>query len=73
MPAYGHYWPATLAGPGTVRISGTAGYGEGEAPELDQVALMLVAHMYHNRGDGQAEVPALLQRMLDPYRPIGLA
>lgn len=80
LPAYGQMWPLTLDGPGTVRISGTAGYADGEAPDLDQAALMLVAHWYQNReavsvlsGAAAVEVPLGVQMLIQPYRPTGLA
>jgi uncharacterized phiE125 gp8 family phage protein len=80
LPAYGAVWPVTLDGPGTVRISGTAGYADGEAPELDQAALLLVAHWYQNReavvaGAAAAaiELPLAVQMLIGPYRPAGLA
>jgi uncharacterized phiE125 gp8 family phage protein len=79
LPAYGQIWPLTLDGPGTVRISGTAGYADGEAPDLDQAALMLVAHWYQNReavsvGNTLAvELPLGVEMLVRPYRPSGLA
>lgn len=78
LPAYGEVWPLTLDGPGTVRISGTAGYADGEAPDLDQAALMLVAHWYMNReavnvGNITSELPLGVEMMIRPYRPSGLA
>jgi uncharacterized phiE125 gp8 family phage protein len=80
LPGYGETWPATLEGPAAVRISGTAGYADGEAPELDQAALMLVAHWYCNReaaavGPTAAaiELPLAVQMLIAPYRPQGLA
>lgn len=79
LPAYGATWPATLDGSGTVRISGTAGYGDGEAPELDQAALMLLAHWYQNReavsvgATVVAELPMAVEMLIRPYRPSGLA
>jgi uncharacterized phiE125 gp8 family phage protein len=62
-----------------VRISGTAGYADGEAPDLDQAALMLVAHWYQNReavsvGNTLAvELPLGVEMLVRPYRPSGLA
>lgn len=80
LPAYGESWPATLDGPGTVRVTYSAGYADGEAPELDQAALMLVAHWYQNReavvtGPTAAavELPWAVGMMIGPYRPQGLA
>lgn len=77
LPAYGASWPTAIDGAGTVRISGTAGYAAGEAPELDQAALMLVAHWYANREAVSAtaanELPIGVQAMIGPYRPVGLA
>jgi uncharacterized phiE125 gp8 family phage protein len=77
LPAFGEVWPATLDGSGTVRISGVAGYSDGEAPDLDQAALMLVAHWYENREAVSAtaanEVPLGVKMLLQPHRPAGLA
>jgi uncharacterized phiE125 gp8 family phage protein len=78
LPAFGETWPATLDGPGTERISGTAGYADGEAPELDTAALMLVAHWYKNReavnvGNSTSQLPLGVEMMIRPYRPRGLA
>jgi len=78
LPAFGATWPATLEGSGTVRISGTAGYGDGEAPDLDQAALMLVAHWYQNRegvssSASFSELPLAVCMLIGPYRPSGLA
>lgn len=81
QPAYGESWPVPLDGTGVVRITGTAGYGEGEAPDLDQAALMLVAHWYQNReavvasgGAASAvELPLGVEMLIRPYRPAGLA
>ena len=78
LPAFGATWPSTLEGPAAVRISGTAGFGDDEAPELDQAALMLVAHWYQNRdavsvGPAATELPLGVQMLIAPYRPKGLA
>jgi uncharacterized phiE125 gp8 family phage protein len=78
LPAYGEIWPATLDGPATVRIAYSAGFADGEAPELDQAALMLVAHWYQNREGvtaaiAMAELPLAVQMLIGPYRPKGLA
>jgi uncharacterized phiE125 gp8 family phage protein len=78
MPAYGETWPATLDGPGTVRVTYSAGYAEGEAPELDQAALLLVAHWYLNReavvaNGTPAVLPLAVEMLIRPYRPTGLA
>lgn len=79
LPAFGETWPTTLEGPAAVRISGTAGYADGEAPELDQAALMLVAHWYMNReavnvgSNIASELPLGVQSLIGPYRPKGLA
>jgi uncharacterized phiE125 gp8 family phage protein len=78
QPAYGAVWPVPLDGSAVVRITGTAGYADGEAPDLDQAALMLVAHWYQNReavnvGNLTTEIPLAVQMLLQPYRPSGLA
>jgi hypothetical protein len=79
LPAYGEVWPATLDGSGTVRITGTAGYADDEAPDLDQACLMLVAHWYLNREAGRrptapaVELPLAVEMLIRPYRPSGLA
>jgi uncharacterized phiE125 gp8 family phage protein len=78
LPAYGEVWPATLEGSGTVRISGTAGYADDEAPDLDQAALLLVAHWYLNReavvaNGTPAALPMAVEMLIRPYRPSGLA
>lgn len=77
-PAYGETWPTTLDGPGTVRIIGTAGYADGEAPALDTACLQLVAHWYQNReavnvGNITSEIPFGVKALLKPYMPKGLA
>jgi hypothetical protein len=66
--------------PATVRISGSAGFADGEAPELDQAALMLVAHWFVNREAvavgataAAVELPLAVQMLIAPYRPKGLA
>jgi uncharacterized phiE125 gp8 family phage protein len=78
LPAYGEVWPTTLPGPGTVRITYSAGFADGEAPDLDQAALMLVAHWYQNReavtvGSAPTELPLAVKMLIGPYRPSGLA
>ena len=80
LPAFGESWPTTLEGPAAVRITGTAGYADGEAPELDQAALMLVAHWYVNReavnsaaSAAAVELPLGVEMLIRPYRPSGLA
>lgn len=77
QPAFGERWPGALAGAGTVRITGTAGYAEGEAPELDTACLQLVAHWYLNReavatGTIATELPMTVKALIGPYRPPGL-
>lgn len=72
QPAYGSLWPVTLDGAGTVRIIGTAGYADGEAPELDTAVLLLVAFWYQNR-EGMNEVPAPVEALIRPFRPVGIA
>lgn len=75
-PAFDAVWPTSVRGSGTVRISGTAGYAEDEAPELDQAALMLVAHWYHNReavsGGPANELPLAVRMLIRPYCPPGV-
>lgn len=78
QPAYGESWPVTLDGPGTVRIIGTAGYVDDEAPALDTACLQLVAHWYQNReavnvGNITSEIPFGVKALLKPYMPKGLA
>jgi uncharacterized phiE125 gp8 family phage protein len=55
-----------------------AGYEDGEAPDLDQAALMLVAHWYQNReavsrAARPPELPLAVSMLIAPYRPSGLA
>jgi uncharacterized phiE125 gp8 family phage protein len=77
LPAFGQTWPVTLDGPSTVRISGTAGYADGEAPDLDTAALMLVGHWYRNReavsDAAMSPLPLGVEMMIRPYRAVGIA
>lgn len=73
MPAFGESWPSTLDGGGTVRVTYIAGYDDGEADDLDQACLMLVAHWYQNREGGGDDIPKAVQALIGPYRPAGLA
>jgi uncharacterized phiE125 gp8 family phage protein len=74
MPAFGQSWPATVPGPGSVRITFTAGYAADQAPELDQAALLLVAHWHANReaaaigAGGATELPLAVDMLIQPYR-----
>lgn len=78
LPAYGEIWPVAQAGPGTVRLSYTAGYAVNEVPpELDQAVLLLTAHFYANReavvaGAGASEMPVGVEAILSRYRPVGI-
>lgn len=79
LPAYGQSWPATLDGPGTVRVTGTAGYADGETPaELDQAVRMLVGHFYANReavggAASSSELPLAVKSLISGYLPVGIA
>jgi len=77
LPAYGATWPDVLPGPGTVRISGTAGFADGEAPELDQAVLALFEHFNFNRsavvtGTIATELPIGVKALIAPHRPVGI-
>jgi uncharacterized phiE125 gp8 family phage protein len=77
LPAFGETWPSTLDGSGTVRITGTAGFVDDEAPELDTAALLLVAHWYQNReavnvGNITTELPLAVDMLIQPYRSVRL-
>lgn len=79
LPAFGKTWPAVAEGPGTVRLTYTAGYVSAELPaELDQAVLLLTAHFYANReaatvGDSAAELPLGVESLVSKYRPMGIA
>lgn len=54
-----------------VQISFVAGYGTGPAaiPQpIIQAILLLVGFFYEHRGDSGGEMPAAVERLLDPYR-----
>lgn len=78
LPAFSASWPATMDGPGTVRVDYIAGYPEGELPAgLKQAVLMLMAHYFANReaavtGTIATTIPIGVEMLLGPYRPIGL-
>jgi hypothetical protein len=79
LPAFGESWPLTAIGPGTVRITYTAGYAD-VPPALDQAVLMLVGHFYANREAVNAadraaavELPLGVEDKLARYRSPGIA
>ena len=74
----GQAWPATAIDPKAVEIAYVAGYGGSEAavPEAARSAiLLLVEHLYHNRGetaDGPIAVnPVASERLLAPLMTHG--
>jgi uncharacterized phiE125 gp8 family phage protein len=73
-PAAGTTWPATLAGPETVTVEATVGYGDSwnDVPEaLRHSLLMMVATAYDYRHDigPSTEVPHASRVMLRHFRP----
>jgi hypothetical protein len=66
-PAYGTRWPFGRSQPGAITIRYVAGYGPtaDAVPDDAKVAiLMLVAHMYDNRGDADAAMPGVVKDLL---------
>jgi uncharacterized phiE125 gp8 family phage protein len=81
LPAFSERWPLTAYGPGTVRITYTAGYASDEVPPpIDQAVLLLTGHYYWSReavNSGPAaqavELPLGVAELLGPYRAPGIA
>jgi uncharacterized phiE125 gp8 family phage protein len=72
-------WPATYTRPEAVSVTYVAGYGAAaDVPAAIRAAiLLLVGHWYENReasvvGVSVAELPLAVDRLLNPYRRIGL-
>jgi uncharacterized phiE125 gp8 family phage protein len=80
LPAYGTSFPITAFGAGAVKLTYTAGYGEGDVPTaLEQAVLLLTGHFYANReavvagtAAQAAEMPLAVDMLIAPYRPVGL-
>lgn len=78
LPAYGDVWPSAQTGPGTVRLSYTAGYAAADVPpDLDQAVLLTTAHFYLNReavtvGSSPTELPLGVDSLVARYRPVGI-
>jgi uncharacterized phiE125 gp8 family phage protein len=52
-------------------VNFVAGYGAtgSDVPaEIRQAILMIVSHLYENRGDTDADMPRVAQMLLDPYK-----
>jgi uncharacterized phiE125 gp8 family phage protein len=49
LPPSDGSFPTSFDEAGAVTVRYTAGYAEGEAPDLEMAVLMLGAHYYHNR------------------------
>jgi uncharacterized phiE125 gp8 family phage protein len=82
LPAYGASWPATAAGPGTVRLTYVAGHdpADRDLAGLTQIAILLFGHWNANReavvagaAAQSAELPLGVQMLLDDYRVPGIA
>jgi uncharacterized phiE125 gp8 family phage protein len=66
-PAYGTTWPFTRGQPGDLTVRYVAGYGSTAdgVPEDARLALLLMlGHLYDNRGDVDAPVPGTVAEML---------
>lgn len=66
-PAYGHIWPVTLPQIGAVTVRLVAGYGDtaDKVPlNVRQAILLLVSHLYLNRGETPAELPPAVEALM---------
>ncbi|WP_375243469.1 hypothetical protein [Sphingomonas parapaucimobilis] len=65
VPLPGRAWPATLAGPGAVTITFTAGYVDAlsEVPNLTAAALMMIQHLYD--GGNLEKLPPAIDMLID--------
>lgn len=63
-------WPPTDRRLNAVEVRVTAGYGNAAAvPDgIKQYMLARINHLYMNRGDKEAKVPAYFEGQLDPFR-----
>jgi len=64
-------WPTpTRAASGFV-VNFRAGYGatgSNVPADIRQAILMIVSHLYENRGDAESDVPRVAQMLLEPYK-----
>lgn len=78
LPLIGESWPATLAGPDTVRIDYLAGYEPGELPgSLERAVKLLLGHFYRNReavvvGTIASALPLGVDSLLERHQAPGL-
>lgn len=65
-------WPDTLEGLGVVRIQYVAGSATlpDAYQDLKWSILLIIAHFYFNRGDGDAALPPALLQLIQSYRPM---
>lgn len=70
VPAVDTYWPTTQATANAVKVR----YVVGDLPaSVRSGILLLIAHLYENRGMAGAEVPAAVNALLDTERVYGFA
>lgn len=73
LPPTDAAFPTPFDGVGSVAVRYTAGFADGEAPDLDMAVLMLGAHYYHNReavvtGTIATELPMGVAAICNTYR-----
>lgn len=64
-------WPTFTRTANGFVVNFVAGYdatGAGVPADIRQAILMIVAHLYENRGDSVSEIPAVARALLDPYK-----
>ncbi len=64
-------WPTFTRVSNGFVVNFVAGYGAtgSDVPaDIRQAILMIVSHLYENRGDTDAEMPRVAQTLLDPYK-----
>lgn len=67
----GASWPTPSRAANGFVVNFVAGYdstGSGVPADIRQAILMIVSHLYENRGDTDAEMPRVAQMLLDPYK-----
>ena len=67
----GSTWPSDLRDFNAVEIQYTAGYGSSrnDVPEdIKQAIMLLICHLYENRGCDDSKLPATITTMLAPYK-----
>lgn len=64
-------WPIITAATNAIKVRYTAGYGDGGEPlpkSCRAAILVILAHLYANRGDEAAELPPTAEALLRPLR-----